>query len=89
MSASPKAHSFDDSRVPALLRSTAPPALELVVKPAKLDFAANPNHYHSNGKAVKLKPRQRARGVDMARRLVPRLSLECEAGQLLDPDYGE
>ena len=89
MSASPKAHSLDDSRVPALLRPTAPPALELVVKPAKLDFAANPNHYHPNGKAVKVKPRQRARGVDLSPRMVLELSLECETTQLLDPDYGE
>ena len=84
MSASPKAHHLDDSRVPALLRPTAPPALELVVKPAKLDFAANPNHYRVAEKARESKPK-RARGIDRS----PRLRLECDTSQLVDPDFGE
>jgi hypothetical protein len=85
MSASPKAYHLDDSRVPAPLR----PALEIVATPAKLDFAANPNHYRTNGKVAKLKPRQRARGADLSPRLLLKLSLECETSQLLDPDFAE
>ncbi len=83
MSASPKAHHLDDSLVPAPLRRTARP-LEIVTKPARLDFAANPNHYRVAKKTGKAKPKP-ARGIDRS----PRLLLECDTSQLLDPDFGE
>jgi hypothetical protein len=83
MSTSPKAQHLDDSPVPALLRRTPHP-LEIVAKPARLDFAANPNHYRVSQKAGKSKPK-RARGIDRS----PRLLLECDTSQLLDPDFGE
>ena len=84
MSASPKAQHLDDSRLPVLPRPAAPPALEMVAKPAKLDFAANPNHYRVAKKTGKAKPKP-ARGIDRS----PRLLLECDTSQLLDPDFGE
>jgi hypothetical protein len=83
MSTSPKAQHLDDSPVPALLRRTPVP-LEIVAKPARLDFAANPNHYRVSQKTGKPKPK-RARGIDRS----PRLLLECDTSQLLDPDFGE
>ncbi|MGZ4731676.1 MAG: hypothetical protein ACXVZH_06000 [Terriglobales bacterium] len=84
MSASPKAHHLDDSCVPAPLPRATRPALEIVAKPAKLDFAANPNHYRVAEKAGKPKP-NRTRGIDRS----PRLLLECDTSQLLDSDFGE
>ena len=81
MSASPKAQHLDDSRLPALL---TPRPLEIVANPVKLDFAANPNHYRVAEKPAKSKPKP-ARGVDRS----PRLRLECDTSQLLDPDFGE
>jgi len=56
----------------------------MVAKPAKLDFAANPNHYRVAKKTGKAKPKP-ARGIDRS----PRLLLECDTSQLLDPDFGE
>ncbi|MBZ5652174.1 MAG: hypothetical protein LAO18_17015 [Acidobacteriia bacterium] len=84
MSASPKAHHLDDVCVPAPLSRATRSPLEIVAKPAKLDFAANPNHYRVAEKAGKSKPK-RARGIDRS----PRLLLECDTSQLLDPDFGE
>ena len=84
MSASPKAHHLDDSHAPAVLRRTARPILEIIAQPAKLDFAANPNHYRVTKKTGKAKPKP-ARGIDRS----PRLRLECDTSQLLDPDFGE
>jgi hypothetical protein len=84
MSASPKAQHLDDSHAPALHRGTARPVLEIITKPAKLDFAANPNHYRVAKKTGKAKPKP-ARGIDRS----PRLLLECDTSQLLDPDFGE
>jgi hypothetical protein len=83
MSASPKAQLLDDSRVPALA-GNARPALEMAASAAKLDFAANPNHYRVSQKDRESKPK-RARGTDRS----PRLLLECDTSQLLDPDFGE
>jgi hypothetical protein len=61
MSASPKAQLLDDSRVTALA-GNARPALEIAARPAKLDFAANPNHYRVSQKDRESKPK-RARGT--------------------------
>ena len=83
MSTSPKAQHLDDSHAPALHRRTPVP-LEIVAKPARLDFAANPNHYRVSQKTGKPK-HKRARGIDRS----PRLLLECDTSQLLDPDFGE
>ena len=83
MSASPKAQHLDDSRLPALPRPARLP-LEIVANPVKLDFAANPNHYRVAQKTGKSKPKP-ARGIDRS----PRLLLECDTSQLLDPDFGE
>jgi len=84
MSASPKARHLDDLRLSPLLPPTAPSALEIVAKPIRLDFAANPNHYRVSQKVRESKPR-RARRIDRS----PRLLLECHTSQVLDPDFGE
>jgi hypothetical protein len=89
MAASPKVLPLDAHGVsrPA---STVLPSPETNAKRAKLDFAANPNHYRATGrgKVAKAKPR-RARGIDLSPRLVLGLSLECETIQILDPDFEE
>jgi hypothetical protein len=61
------------------------PAPRLCARPVKLDFAANPNHYHANGngKVRKAKPRQIPR-VDLSPRLELRLDVQCDAVQ--EPD---
>ena len=83
MSASRKAQHPDDLRLSALPRPTAPPALQIAAKPVRLDFAANPNHYRVSQKARESKPRQA--GIDRS----PRLLLECDTSQAMDPDFGE
>jgi hypothetical protein len=81
MASSPKVSRLDASRVPVLL------SREKIARPARLDFARNPNHYRVN-RVGKAKPRV-ARGFDLSPRLVLGLSLECETAQMLDPDFEE
>ena len=61
----------------------------LATRPAKLDFAANPNHYpvNDNGKrkGKKLKPWQGPR-VDRSARLELRLSVRCDVIQEADAE---
>lgn len=63
---------------------------KIIARPAKLDFAANPNHYRVNGggRVEKTKPSS-ARGTNLSPRLVLGLSLKCETTQVLDPEYEE
>ena len=84
MASSPKVSRLNAPRVPG------PEAFfssEKIARPAKLDFAGNPNHYRVN-RVGKAKPRV-ARGIDLSPRLVLGLSLECETAQILDPDFEE
>jgi hypothetical protein len=86
MAASPKISRLDASRVPGP-GSIAVSTSQKIPRTAKLDFAANPNHYRTNGlKKAKLRG---ARGMDLSPRLVLGLSLECETNQILDPDFEE
>ena len=59
-----------------------PPAKAAIAKQVKLDFAANPNHDHANGKGKlrKAKPPLGPR-VDLSPRLELRLSVQCDAVQ--------
>ena len=84
--ASPQVSRLDDPRVRGL-GGTALPSPQKIARPAKLDFAGNPNHYRVN-RVGKAKPRV-ARGIDLSPRLVLGLSLECETAQILDPDFEE
>jgi len=61
------------------------PVPSLNTRPAKPDFAANPNHYrvNGNGKVKKAKPRQGPR-VDLSPRRELRLDVQCDAAQ--EPD---
>jgi len=58
-----------------------PPA-KAAAKQVKLDFAANPNHYHASGKGKlgQAKPPLGLR-VDLSPRLELRLSVQCDAVQ--------
>jgi hypothetical protein len=86
MASSPKISRLDTSCVPGP-GSVALSASKNIPRTAKLDFAANPNHYRTNGlKKAKLSG---ARGMDLSPRLVLGLSLECETNQILDPDFEE
>jgi hypothetical protein len=87
--ASPKVSRLDALGVPGP-GGAALPCSETIARPAKLDFAANPNRYRVNarGKVGKAKPRG-VRGIDLSPRLVLGLSLECETIQILDPDFEE
>ena len=58
-----------------------------IARPARLDFAGNPNHYRVN-RVGKAKPRL-ARTFDLSPRLVLGLSLEYETAQILDSDFEE
>ncbi len=80
MAPSPKVSRLD-ARVPVL------PSLEKSARPAKLDFAGNPNHYRAD-RVGKAKPKV-GRGFDLSPRIVLGLTLECEAVQLLHPDFEE
>ncbi len=57
---SPKVSRLDALGVPSP-RGAPPPSQETIASPAKLDFAANPNHYRVNrrGKVGKAKPKAR------------------------------
>jgi hypothetical protein len=69
------------------LGSVDVPAPRLVTRPAKLDFAANPNHYCANGsgKVKKAKPRQGPQ-VDLSPRLELRLTVQCDAAEEQDAE---
>ena len=84
MASSPKVSQLNTPRVPGV---GALPSAEKIARPAKLDFAGNPNHYRPNpfGKA---KPRAASR-INLSPRLVLGLSLECETAQMMDPDFEE
>jgi hypothetical protein len=85
----PKVSRLDALGVPGP-KGAGLPSQETIASPAKLDFAASPNHYRVNrrGKVGKAKPKG-ARGVDLWPRLVLGLSLECQTIQILDPDFEE
>jgi hypothetical protein len=84
MASSPKVSQLSAPRVPG---RGALPSSEKIARPAKLDFAGNPNHYRPN-QLGKVKPRA-ARRIDLSPRLVLGLSLECETAQMMDPDFEE
>jgi len=84
MASSPKVSRLNALRVPG---RAALPSSEKIARPAKLDFAGNPNHYRL-GPLGKLKPRA-ARRIDLSPRLVLGLSLECQTTQMTDPDLEE
>ena len=83
MASSPKVSRLNALRVP---EPAALPSSEKIARPAKLDFAGNPNHYRLP--LGKLKPRA-ARRIDLSPRLVLGLSLECQTTQMTDPDFEE
>jgi hypothetical protein len=76
----PKVPRLDTRRVSAIPGRVAPRSLKLIPKLAKLDFAANPNHYGVNARAkVKKKVKKSlSKRIDLSPRLVLGLSLECE-----------
>ena len=67
MAVSPKTPCPDALRVPG--RGPAHSSLAIVLKPVKLDFAANPNHYRPNRKVAKAKPVKRSHGPLLSLRL--------------------
>ena len=85
----PKVPQLDGSSVSVPGGNGLRPA-KIIARPAKLDFAANPNHYRVNGsgRVEKAKPRS-AGGINLSPRVVLGLSLKCETTQLLDPEYEE
>jgi len=60
---------LDAPRVSIVLEDIALPSLQIVAKPAKLDFAANPNHYRVNGKVGKAKSNKKMHGPELSLRL--------------------
>ncbi len=79
-------------RLPASLMSIATggvdfPAAAVVSKNIKLDFAANPNRYHTNGngKVKKAKPLQGPR-IDLTPRLELGLNVQCDVVQEQDSE---
>ena len=71
----------------SLAMGSVDPLAKAAAKQVKLDFAANPNHYHANGKGKLARAKPRDPRLDLSPRLELRLNVQCEV-QEQDSDNG-